>query len=219
MKIYRIVLSWLVTLLLPVALSFLGMRLVLTHTFLQVEYHLPGFPADPYGFSLSDRLHWSTIAWDYELNNAGISYLGDLTFPDGSPLYTQPELSHMLDVKNVLKPGMIAGYSTWVVILAIGLWAGMGKWWSEYLRGIRRGGWLTIGLVILIGVFAATNFWTFFADFHGLFFTGNSWEFAYSDTLIRLFPLMLWEDVFLFIGLLDVAAGLALGLAVRPKAS
>ncbi len=218
MKILRIILSWLVTLLLPVALSFLGMRLVLTHVFLQIEYRLPGFPPDTYGFSLSDRLHWSTIAWDYETNNAGISYLGDLTFPDGSPLYNPRELSHMHDVKNVVKQGMIAGYSIWFVLLALGLWARFGNWWPEYLRGIRRGGWLTIGLVALIAIFAASSFWTFFADFHALFFTGNSWQFDYSDTLIRLFPLPLWEDVFLFIGLLDVAIGLTLGLALKPKA-
>ena len=218
MKVIRSVCSWLVMLLLPLALSFLGMRLILTHAFLQIEYCLPGFPADEYGFTQAERLHWATVAWDYELNAAGISYLGDLTFPDGSPLYNQRELSHMLDVKNVVRPGMVAGYLVWFFVLGIGLWSRWGGWWQQYLRGIRRGGWLTIGLVAAIAIFAVTSFWTFFTDFHALFFTGTSWQFEYSDTLIRLFPLRLWQDVFIFIGLLDLAGGLALGLAVRPKA-
>ncbi len=216
MKVLHSVFSWLVTLLLPLALSFFGMRLILTHAFLQIEYRMPGFPPDDYGFTFEQRLHWATIAWDYELNTAPISFLGDLTFPDGSPLYNPRELSHMQDVKNVVRPGMAAGYGVWFIILAIGIWARWGGWWKEYLRGLRRGGYLTAGLVILIGIFAATSFWTFFSDFHALFFTGNSWQFEYSDTLIRLFPLRLWQDVFGFIGLLDLAAGLALGFSLKP---
>jgi integral membrane protein (TIGR01906 family) len=179
---------------------------------------MPGFPPDTYGFSPAERLHWAEAAWDYELNSPAVRSLAVLTFPDGSPLYNAREVSHMQDVKNVVGPGLAAGFAVCFVVLGIGLWARWGGWWAEYLRGIRRGGWLTLGLVALIGVFAATSFWTFFTDFHEMFFTGTSWQFEYSDTLIRLFPLRLWQDVFLFIGLLDAAAGLALGIAVKPKA-
>jgi uncharacterized membrane protein len=50
-----------------------------------------------------------------------------------------------------------------------------------------------------------------------LFFTGDSWLFLYSDTLIRLFPMRFWQDAFLFAGALDVLGGLALGLGLLPK--
>ena len=53
--------------------------------------------------------------------------------------------------------------------------------------------------------------------FHELFFSGGSWLFLYSDTLIRLFPLPFWQDAFLFAGVLDVLGGLVLALALRPK--
>ncbi len=217
MKIVRSILTVLTAVLLPLALSVLGMRLVLTHAFLQVEYRLPGFPPDEYGFTFAERLHWATVAWDYEVNSPQARSLAVLTVPDGSPLYNEREVSHMQDVKNVVGPGLAAGYGIWFLLLAIGLWARFGGWWQQYLGGIRWGGWVTVGLVAVIGIFAATSFWTFFADFHSLFFTGTSWQFEYSDTLIRLFPLRFWQDVFLFIGILDVLAGLALGLAVRPK--
>jgi integral membrane protein (TIGR01906 family) len=217
MKTIYHILSWLVTILLPVALTFLGLRLLLTHAFLEVEYRTPDFPADEYGFTLQERLHWSRISVDYLLNAADISFLGNLSFSDGSPLFNERELSHMHDVKKVVQPVLWTGYAVWFLILGIGLWARFGGWWLEYVRSIRRGGWLTVGLVTAIGIFAGISFWQFFTVFHELFFTGDSWLFLYSDTLIRLFPVRFWQDAFLFAGILDLLGGLALGLGLRPK--
>ena len=217
MKTFSRILAWLITIFVPFALTFLGLRLLLTPVFPQVEYRTPGFPADDYGFTLQDRLHWSTISIDYLVNNADISFLGNLTFPDGSPLFNERELSHMRDVKQVVKPVLWIGYTVWVLLLGLGLWARFGGWWQEYLRGLWRGGWLTLALVVVLGGFAAVSFWQFFTVFHELFFSGGSWLFLYSDTLIRLFPLPFWQDAFLFAGVLDVLGGLALGLGLRPK--
>ncbi len=217
MKTLYKVLSWGVTLILPLALTFLGVRLLLTHAFPEVEYRLPGFPVDEYGFTLQDRLHWSKISIDYLLNNADISFLGNLKFPDGSSLFNDRELSHMHDVKNVVQPALWVGYGVWILILGLGLWARFGGWWWEFLRGIQRGGWLTVGLVAVLGILAGISFWQFFTVFHELFFSGNSWIFLYSDTLIRLFPLQFWQDGFLFVGVLDVICGLVFGLTLPPK--
>jgi integral membrane protein (TIGR01906 family) len=217
MKTFYRILAWLVTILLPLALTFLGLRLVLTHAFLEIEYRTPGFPADDYGFTIQDRLHWSKISWDYLLNNSDISFLGNLKFPDGSSFFNERELSHMSDVKGVIQPVLWIGYGSWLFMLGMGLWARFGGWWTEFVRGIRRGGWLTVGLVAAIGTFAALSFWQFFTLVHKIFFSGNSWLFLYSDSLIRLFPLPFWEMAFLFPIALDVAGGLALGLGLRPK--
>lgn len=217
MRTLQKVLSWFVTFLLPVALTFLGVRLLLTHTFPEIEYRTPGFPADEYGFTLQDRLQWSGISIDYLLNDADISFLSDLTFPDGAPLFNGRELSHMQDVKNVVQPVLWVGYGVWFLVLGLGLWARFGGWWPEYVRGVWRGGWLTVGLVAVIGILAGISFWQFFTVFHELFFTGDSWLFLYSDTLIRLFPMRFWQDAFLFAGALDVLGGLALGLGLLPK--
>jgi integral membrane protein (TIGR01906 family) len=72
-------------------------------------------------------------------------------------------------------------------------------------------------LVVVLGILAATSFWQFFTVFHELFFTGNSWQFLFTDTLIRLFPMRFWQDAFLFVGILEVVVGLALGFGLRPK--
>jgi integral membrane protein (TIGR01906 family) len=217
MKMVYKILSWGMTILLPFSFTFLGVRLLLTHAFPEIEYRLPGFPADAYGFSLQDRLHWSRISIDYLLNNAGISFLGDQVFLDGVPLFNSRELSHMHDVKNVVQPVLVVGYGVWFLMLGLAVWARFGGWWADYVRGIWRGGWLAVGLVVVFGILGAISFWQFFTVFHELFFTGDSWQFLYTDTLIRLFPMRFWQDAFIFAGLLDVFGGLALGLGLRPK--
>ena len=96
-----IILSWLVTILVPIALIGLGLRILLSPVFLKVEYNMPYFPPDDYGFTKADRLKWAPYALDYLVNSADVSYLGDLKFENGDPLYNERELSHMSDVKHV----------------------------------------------------------------------------------------------------------------------
>jgi len=81
-----------------------------------------------------------------------------------------------------------------------------------------------IGIAALVGLIAALGiglspeiFWSFFAGFHRLFFEGNSWLFAYSDTLIRLFPIRFWQDAFLLAALISSAGGLLLVLGINIK--
>ncbi len=215
--IYRI-LSLIVTLLIPLALLFLGLRLLLTPVFLQIEYRMPGFPDDSYGFTLEERLHWSRYAVEYLVNDAGVEYLADLAFEDGSPLFNERELSHMLDVKNVVRPVIGIGYGSWAVLLGLGLWARFGDWWQDYRRGVKRGGWVAVILVIALALFGIIGFMQFFTVFHSLFFEGDSWLFLYSDTLIRLFPIRFWQDCFLYAGGITLVGGLLLGLLVKiPK--
>ncbi len=218
------ILSWLVSLLIPIALIGLALRVLLSPLFLQIEYNLPYFPADPYGFTKEDRLKWAPYALDYLLNNEDISYLGDLKFEDGTPLYNVRELSHMDDVKFWTQTSLRIWYGTLALLLLLGVWAWFGDWWRTYLLGLRRGGWLmvggavAIGLVVVVGIAIDPNvFWNFFSAFHSLFFEGDSWIFLYSDTLIRLFPIRFWQDAFLWGAVIALAGGIALGLGLKPK--
>jgi integral membrane protein (TIGR01906 family) len=211
-------LSYLTTLLTPIVLLGLGLRILLTPLFYNVEYRLPWFPPDTYGFTQEDRLRWAPYAVNYLLNDADISYLGDLKFEDGSPLYNERELSHMHDVKLVTRGALKVWYVAVLLLVGLGVWAWYGKWWQAYRQGLRRGGWLMIGLVIVIGLFGALAFWQFFTLFHSLFFEGDSWMFLYSDTLIRLFPMQFWQDAFLWAGMISVGGALVLALGLKPKA-
>ena len=141
------VLSWIVTILVPIVLVLTSVRLVMTPAFVYVEYHTPNFPADPYGFTRQDRLYWSWFALDYILNDEGIEYLDDLQFPNSSPVYNEGELLHMADVKNVAQDALVVWYLTLGVILVLGVWAWFGGWWGNYSQGLGRGGRLTLILV------------------------------------------------------------------------
>lgn len=218
------ILSWLVTLLIPFALIGLGLRVLLTPLFLRIEYNMPYFPRDEYGFTQEDRLKWAPYALDYLVNNEDISYLGDLKFDDGAPLYNERELSHMDDVKLVTQGALRAWYVTLALLLLLAIWAWFGGWWQTYLLGLKRGGWLMVGLAVAVGLIVVVGiavnpnvFWNFFAGFHALFFEGDSWIFLYSDTLIRLFPIRFWQDAFLWAAGIALAGGIALGLALKPK--
>jgi len=217
-------LTWFVAILVPLALIGLGLRALLTPTFLKIEYNMPYFPPDDYGFTKEDRLQWAPYALDYLINNADISYLGDLTFDDGSPLYNERELSHMKDVKGVTKGALNVWYISLALLVMLGGWSWREGRMQTFRQGLMRGGWLmvglagAIGLVVLVGLSINPNvFWNFFVGFHSLFFEGDSWLFLYSDTLIRLFPIRFWQDAFLFAAVIALGGGIGLGLGFRKK--
>ena len=217
-------LAWLVALLVPLVLIGLGLRLLLSNTFLQVEYGMLYFPADEYGFTKEDRLKWAPYAVKYLINRADVSFLGDLKFDDGSPLYNERELSHMEDVKGVTRGALNIWYASLALLVGLGIWSRLGGWEQAYRQGLMRGGWLMVGLAIAIGVIVVMGiainpnvFWGFFTGFHKLFFEGDSWLFFYSDTLIRLFPIRFWQDAFLFAAVIALGGGIALGLGFRTK--
>jgi integral membrane protein (TIGR01906 family) len=199
--------GWLVTLLMPIVLIMLGVRLLLNPGFPPVEYSMPGFPDDRYGFTRADRIKYAAYGLDYLLNAAGPDYLGDLRFADGTPVFNQREVSHMLDVKIVAQAALNVFYVALILLAALGLWARRAAWLPVYITGVKRGGALTVYLILGLGVFAAVSFNTFFTQFHSVFFKGDSWLFKYSDTLIRLFPIRLWQDVFIYIFGLALALG------------
>jgi integral membrane protein (TIGR01906 family) len=149
------------------------------------------------------------------LNSADITFLGDLRFSDGTPVYNQRELMHMVDVKNALRITLQVWAVSLVILFMLGLWAWRGRWLPDYRRGLRRGGWLTILLVGAIILIVLLGFGVFFVAFHNIFFEAGTWMFEWSDTLIRLFPERFWRDIFIYIGVLSALGGLGLAVGFR----
>jgi len=209
--------AWLVTLLTPVILALTAMRLIMVPAFLNFEYNTPNFPPDRYGFSKEERLYWSKIALEYLLNPVDIAFLGDLHFADGTPVYNERELEHMVDVKNTVDSALIVWYVSLAGVLLLGLWAWRGGWWELFRRGLWRGGWLTVFLIAALILFVLLSFGVFFVAFHNVFFAPGTWVFNYSDTLIRLFPERFWRDIFIIVGAIAMGCGLALGYGLSPS--
>lgn len=213
------VLQWLVAIVIPFVLVMTAIRLLLTPVFVDLEYAMPGFPEDSYGMTFPQRRQYAKLALDYLLNDEDVSFLGDQQFEDGAPLYNERELSHMEDVKELTQAVM----NVWIILLAGLVIVGVLAWrfgrWDAMRAGLARGGQFTVGLIVLVLVFVALSFNALFTGFHRVFFEGDTWLFYYSDTLIRLFPMRFWQDVFIALGVLALLGGLGLGWFARPAPS
>jgi integral membrane protein (TIGR01906 family) len=156
---------------------------------------------------------------DYLLNSEDISYLGDLRFENGQPLYNQRELSHMVDVKATMGVALKVWYAALVLLVGLGLGARWAGWWNTYLLGMRRGSWLTVFTLATIILLVILSFGVLFVAFHNVFFQPGTWTFQFSDTLIRLFPERFWRDIFVYVGVLSVGSALLLIYIFRPRVS
>jgi integral membrane protein (TIGR01906 family) len=228
-KVFQSILSWLIAVLVLVILVLAAVRLLLFPWFPEIEYRMPGFPDDPFGFTLGQRLEYARTAIDYLVNNAEISFLGDLHFPAGqkSPpgscqppddctrLYNDRELQHMLDVKNTVQRAIWVLNGSLLALLLLSFWAWRGGWSNAFRLGLERGGWLTIIVIGAILVFVIVAFNYIFILFHQVFFQAGTWSFPYSDTLIRLFPERFWQDIFLAVVIISGGLGLTLSLLMR----
>ncbi len=188
----------------PFFLIMTSIRLLVSPVYPQVEYRMPYFPPDSYGFSLDERLKWSQVSIEYLRNSADISFLADQRLEDGSPLYNERELSHMLDVKILLGKMLQAWTMIFCIYLILFILAWRKSWLRSLVGAVGRGGMWTIGLIAVILGAVAVSFNGLFTAFHRLFFQGDTWLFLYSDTLIRLFPIPFWRDAFILMGLFTI---------------
>jgi integral membrane protein (TIGR01906 family) len=170
-------------------------RIMLFPVFVQVEYQRAGFPPDPYGFTTRERIHWAEVSAAYLLSAEGPDYFSQFTLPGGSPLYNEREAKHMADVHDLVQKGMVLlGILAGAYLLggAFLFWKDRTALWKTLSRAGKAA--LALLLTVLVVVALAWN-WAFVA-FHEVFFTGGTWMFPYSDTLIRLFPETFWQDGF-----------------------
>ena len=229
MKNLNRILSWLIALILPVVIVLSVVKVIINPWYPQFEYQTPGFPADSYGFSKQDRLKFAKLTFEYIINSADISFLSDLRFPPGqqtpqpscqfmtdcSHLYNDRELEHMLDVKKVYRGAMVVLAVSLAFLLILAIWAWRRKWLCIYLKGLERGGIVTLVLLGLVVLSILTLFNYFFIIFHELFFKSGTWTFLYSDTLIRLFPERFFQDTFLIGGILSLVLALIFFFGAR----
>jgi integral membrane protein (TIGR01906 family) len=211
------ILGWVATILTSIVVLLFSIRLLITPNFARVEYRMPGFPDDPFGFSLEDRLKWSEPSINYLVNSEDITFLKSLSFGDGEPIYNADELSHMEDVKAVVTGMRIALATLMVGLLVVIVFAVRKGWREPLVQALRRGGWGVLGLIAAILIFVALSFDQLFTWFHQVFFDSGTWQFYTSDTLIRLFPMRFWQDAFIAVGVISLVIGILLIVLCKPK--
>lgn len=187
-------------LIIPFVLLMNAIILIFTPAYLVHEYKRPDFPADPYGFTLEERIEYGTESVNYitDLSNKyPDDYLAGLKMKDGTPLYNEKEIAHMYDVRVVFRNARAAmSFMIVFIIVTILLVSRKPDALQGFLKSLIWGASLTLALIIMVGVGILTGFDAFFEAFHHLFFTGDSWLFWETDSLIRLFPEPLWVHGF-----------------------
>lgn len=195
----------LIALTVPLTVLMIAIRTVASAPFLWLEYHRPGFPEDSYGYYLVERMRLGSYGVDYINNFAPREYLARVTTgADNTLAFTEAEVNHMHDVKWVLLIATVAVAALFLVTLfsSISL--------RERAPGtIRRslfvGTWITLGLIVVLGVVGVFGWEWLFTTFHQVFFPQGNWEFSVRSSLIRLYPPQFWIDAAIAVAVLVAA--------------
>lgn len=190
----RVVLRWLIAVAVPVVLVMMVVRLTTLPWYPAWEYAKPGFPTDPLDMAGKDRLRLAQEAIDFLNMPRGAVRLDESRFTDGTAAFNAREVGHMDDVKLVYDR-LTAGALIVLVIALAAMWGLVRMGHGPAVWGaISDGSLFTLCVLIALGVWMLVGFNAFFTAFHGIFFEGGTWLFAYTDTLIRLFPIQFWSD-------------------------
>ncbi|WP_190264689.1 TIGR01906 family membrane protein [Glutamicibacter nicotianae] len=204
-----------VALVFPLLTLIAAIRLVATPAFLALSYGRPGFPSDSFGFTDAERLTYGSYGVDYLNNFAGSEYLSGLKLSTGSSMFTEGEVQHMVDVKNLIGFAYILG-AVLAVILIIGIWYLAKRYAGGVRRALFSGAILALVGIAALAVFAIMGWDNFFTQFHALFFSDGTWTFNVSDTLIRLYPEQFWLDSAIAIAVLVLATIIAVIISCWP---
>ena len=135
-------------------------------------------------------------------------------FGEERDLFTPREVAHMRDVKSLIQKVYLA-----IKIAGAYLVAGVigGIFWYRVSSPNKLpllfhwGGWLTLALVVGVGLLALTGFDSLFLKFHQLSFSNNLWQLdPRSDYLIILFPQGFWFDATIRVAVASVTGALGL---------
>ncbi len=201
---------WLVIIAVPLVLIMGAVRLFSLPWYPSWEYSRTGFPEDPLGMSNTERLRLAKACIQFLNVPHNTELLRSLRFQDGTAVFYDRELDHMDDVKVVYDRMTTAVGLIFLLTLSFTVYVVRKGDKIEVYRALSLGGFLTLILLLMIGIWMLVGFNAFFTAFHGLFFSENTWLFAYTDALIRLFPIRLWQDAGMGIAL--VVAGVSLVL-------
>ncbi|MDX1662816.1 MAG: DUF1461 domain-containing protein [Candidatus Promineifilaceae bacterium] len=225
--------KWLVVLAIPFFLGFSTIRLFINSAelFLQYEYGKESFPADltfaseiqrqrlgltP--FTQAERLALAQVAVDYlqrpEPAEEVIFLLEEQELPGrNESLYNPDEISHMIDVKRltdtIARLNWLAGA---IVLVGLGVLLLREETRTIAYQAIFYGGVATTAVLLGLGLFIVLGWSIFFVQFHELLFPPGTWTFAYTDSLIRLFPEKFWFDFGVLVSVTALLSGMVTAL-------
>jgi integral membrane protein (TIGR01906 family) len=203
------ILKTLIILTIPFFIMLGSVRLLTTEQYLAFEYGKAGFPPDSFGYTQQQRLDLASVNMRYVRDNLPREMLSNETL-NGTRVYSQREVTHMADVQAAFQSVWRAWWTAFILLLLLGfvLWRKGEQ--IAFVSALKWGGFLTSGIILVIALLALFAWQVWFDNFHLLFFEPSSWLFAYSDSLIRLFPLQFWMDATFTVSAFSLAGGLLL---------
>lgn len=195
----------LIALTVPLTVLMIAIRAVASAPFLWLEYHRPGFPEDSYGYYLIERMRLGSYGVDYINNFAPREYLARVTTgADNTLAFTEAEVNHMHDVKWVLLIATVAVAALFLLTLLSSI-SLRERAPGTIRRSLFSGAWITLGLIVVLGVVGVFGWEWLFTTFHQVFFPQGNWEFSVRSTLIRLYPPQFWIDAAIAVAVLVAA--------------
>jgi integral membrane protein (TIGR01906 family) len=116
-------------------------------------------------------------------------------------LFNKRELMHLEDIRNLIQLDYWVQRAAFLlaVICALVLLLGLRAGWRVTVKGLYWGGLITVGLVVILFLWAFFDFERFFILFHLASFRNEYWMLDPArDYLIRLFPEGFFYDAALF---------------------
>ena len=149
--------------------------------------------------------------------NSNEEYL-DIVLSTGVPLYNQKEISHLKDVKDLVKLdyrlqwmtlAYVAGYALIVLVWKRSRWRIA---LAELGKGMKYGGGLTLTLMAILGLALLVAFDRVFLAFHLIGFSNLLWVLdPATDRLIQMFPQGFFNDAAMFLAGVTLAIALMVG--------
>ena len=137
-------------------------------------------------------------------------------FGEDRELFNRREVMHMEDVKRLIWGvyGVdIAAAAYLVAFVALGFLIYRRLFAAALSRYLLWGSGLTLGVVLLVGVFALSGFDSLFLFFHETSFSNDFWRLnSNTDFLVMMFPEGFWFDATMFVALATVGQAVAIGV-------
>jgi integral membrane protein (TIGR01906 family) len=189
-----------------------GFRLVAGEWLVRFEYGRDGFPPDRYGLAAGERTALALVGLESILpGSEGTALLERATLPDGTAAFDRRQIEHMADVRRLLGAALRLQLLLAVALGALALGLRRTRLRAAVPAGLLAGALGTVAVAVVAVPFVLLGFDGLFTRFHEVFFDGDSWRFARTDTLLRLYPDRFWEDTAQLIAALTLAQAAVLG--------
>jgi integral membrane protein (TIGR01906 family) len=187
-----------------------ALRIVTNEWIVDFEIDHGALPADRLGMTSEERRELALLGLEsIRPGGAGVGVLVERSLASGEPAFTQREIEHMQDVRDMIAVAFRLHLVLVVVLVVAALGLAVRPATRALVpRGLRLGALATLGFACVSGLAMAFAWEPFFDGFHNLFFEGRTWYFDSEDTLLRVYPSAFWLGVGIWLAAIAIAFAL-----------